>query len=118
MNLQLQELRKKSGYSSRKAFAAAFGEAERKVKSWERGETKLSLEDACRIADFFDVTLDELAGRWEYVNKIPSATPDEVQLVDDYRKSDERGKDNILDVAKREKIASKRDVVPVGDEVR
>lgn len=90
----------------------------RKISAWERGETPLPLEDACRIADFFNVTLDELAGRWEYVNGIPSATPEELCLVDAYRKSDERGKGNILDVAKREKIASTGDVVPVGDGVR
>ena len=103
MELQLQALRKKAGYKSRKAFAVAFGEAERKVKSWERGETKLPLEDACRIADFFRVTLDELAGRWEYVRALPSASAEEQEIIDAYRDTDARGKENIAETARREK---------------
>lgn len=117
MELQLRKLRE-NRHMTQTELAKETKTTLRKISAWERGETSLPLEDACRIADFFDVTLDELAGRWEYVNKIPSATPDEVQLVDDYRKSDERGKGNILDVAQREKIASERDVVPMGDEVK
>lgn len=63
MNLQLEPLRKKAGYKSRKAFADAFGTNERQIKAWEAGERKLRLEDACDIADFLKCTLDELAGR-------------------------------------------------------
>ena len=99
MELQLQALRKKAGYKSRKAFAVAFGEAERKVKSWERGETKLPLEDACRIADFFRVTLDELAGRWEYVRALPSASAEEQEIIDAYRASNAQGRASIAAVA-------------------
>ena len=72
MQLQLQQLRKKAGYASRASFAKAFGEAERRIKAWERGENKLSLEDACRLADFLHYSLDELAGRWEYVGRYGS----------------------------------------------
>lgn len=63
MNLQLERLRKKAGYRSRKSFADAFGSNERQIKAWECGERKLRLEDACDIADFLHCTLDELAGR-------------------------------------------------------
>lgn len=117
MKLQLRKLRE-NRHMTQSELAKKVNTTLRKISAWERGETSIPLEDACNIADFFGVTLDELAGRWEYVNKIPSATPDEVQLVDDYRKSDERGRGNILDVARREKIASEGDVVPVEDEVR
>jgi len=63
MNLQLMRLRKEAGYKSRKAMADALGISERKYKTWETGETRLTLEDACDIADFLKCTLDELAGR-------------------------------------------------------
>ena len=63
MNLQLERIRKKAGYRSRKSFADAFGSNERQIKAWECGERKLRLEDACDIADFLHCTLDELAGR-------------------------------------------------------
>lgn len=63
MNLQLMSLRKAAGYKSRKAIAEALGISERKYKSWETEEVRLTLEDACDIADLLDCSLDELAGR-------------------------------------------------------
>ena len=63
MKLQLMRLRKEAGYKSRKQIAYALNVSERKYKAWETGETRLTLEDACDIADFLHCTLDELAGR-------------------------------------------------------
>ena len=69
MDFQLKELRKAAGYKSRKAFSEAIHVAERQVKSWETLETRITLDDACKVADFLKCSLDELAGRWEYVGK-------------------------------------------------
>lgn len=63
MKLQLMRLRKDAGYKSRRDMAKALGISERKYKSWETEETRLTLDDACDIADFLHCTLDELAGR-------------------------------------------------------
>lgn len=63
MKLQLMRLRKAAGFKNRTGIAKALGISERKYKSWETGETRLTLEDACKLADFFHCTLDELAGR-------------------------------------------------------
>lgn len=63
MKLQLMRLRKQAGYKNRESIAAALGMSERRYKSIEAGEVRLTLEEACYIADFFNCTLDELAGR-------------------------------------------------------
>ena len=63
MDLQLMRLRKEAGYKNRSSIASALGISERKYKSWETEEVRLTLEDACDIADLLHCTLDELAGR-------------------------------------------------------
>ena len=63
MKLRMMELRKAAGYESRADFACAVNMAERRVKALERGENKMTLEDACIIADALNCTLDELVGR-------------------------------------------------------
>ena len=62
MNLQLRSIRKKKGLRQ-EDLAAAIGTTARVIGAWERQETALSLDDACTLADYFDCTLDELAGR-------------------------------------------------------
>lgn len=62
MNLQIKQMRKRSGLNQ-KDVAAAIGVPVRTYGSWERGERNINLEDACLIADVLRCTLDELAGR-------------------------------------------------------
>lgn len=90
MELNLMYLRKRAGYKNRTQFAEKLGINPRTYKTYETGERKLSLEKACEIADFLDVSLDELAGRWEYVGRVS----DEQQAAMDeaYRSLDEDGR--------------------------
>lgn len=55
-------------------FAKSIGTTLRGVSAWKRNETKISLGYAYRIAGVFNVSLDELAGRWEYVGMASDAT--------------------------------------------
>lgn len=71
MNLQIKQMRKRSGLNQ-KDVAAAIGVPVRTYGSWERGERNINLEDACLIADVLRCTLDELVGR-----KPPIITPNE-----------------------------------------
>lgn len=71
MNLQIKQIRKRSGLNQ-KDVAAAIGVPVRTYGSWERGERNINLEDACLIADVLLCTLDELVGR-----KPPIITPNE-----------------------------------------
>lgn len=63
MDLRLMELRKKKGFKNRAQFAERLCVSTRRVKSWERGETLIQLDDACMAADVLGCTLDELVGR-------------------------------------------------------
>lgn len=94
MELQLKQLRKKKGYTNRDAFAKAMGIPPATYKSWETEARKIKLEDACRIADFLDCSLDELAGRWDYVG----AYSDERQrrLNEAYAYLDDSQKDSAV----------------------
>ena len=81
MNFQLKRLRLEHDMKQ-EDLARAISSTTRVVGSWERGETPISLEDACVLADFFSITLDELAGR-EWHDQL--LTTDEEELVHNFR---------------------------------
>ena len=91
MDLQLQKLRKEAGFSSREKFAEKLGIAERRLKAWERQEARMSFADAVMIADVLGCSLDELAGRFEYVGSCSDARQKEMNR--DYTELSEAGKD-------------------------
>ena len=62
MKTNLKAMRK-ARKMTQQDLASLIGVTKGVVGSWEREETALTLEDACAIADVFDCTLDELAGR-------------------------------------------------------
>lgn len=97
MNLQLMRLRKEAGYKSRRLVADALGISERKYKSWETEEVRLTLDDACDIADLLHCTLDELAGR----DFQPTAYSDPRQQVlnHSYSLLDEKSKGDLAGIA-------------------
>lgn len=91
MQLQLQQLRKSAGYKSRDDFAAVLGINPLTYKGWETGRTRLKLEDACLIADILKCSLDELAGRYDYVGTYSDARQEAMNR--DYLSLDEPSKD-------------------------
>ena len=62
MKTKIKEMRK-ARKMTQQDLAALVGVTKGVVGSWERGETEITLEDACAVADVFRCTLDELAGR-------------------------------------------------------
>lgn len=62
MKTNIKEMRK-ARKMTQDDLAEAIGATKRMVSSWERDEAEISLEHACAIADVFNCTLDELAGR-------------------------------------------------------
>lgn len=93
MNLQLKALRKRIGLRQ-EDLAKKINSTSRIVGAWERQETALPLEDAARIADVLDCTLDELAGRYEYIGTYS----DERQrdLNNNFEELTDEGKDAAL----------------------
>lgn len=82
------------------------GIAQSLLSNYRKGKAEPSLTNAVLIADFFDVSLDWLAGRDGYdrdSHKRGSPTsplpPDESGLLDDYRSMTPRGKTAICEMA-------------------
>lgn len=86
MNFQLKTLRKAKDLRQ-EDIASAVGETKRVIGAWERGETSVPFEKACEIADFLGISLDELAGRWEYVGRV--ADEQQAAMDEAYRSLDE-----------------------------
>lgn len=108
MKLQLMKLRKNAGYKSRGAIAKDLGVSERKYKAWETEETRLTLEDACDIADLLRCSLDELAGR----DFAPSEYSDPRQRVMNaaFEGMNDAGKDDAVETV--EKLSRIPDYAP------
>ena len=89
MDLKLRHLRKASDLTQGE-LANKLGTTLRVVSSWERGETMITLADAARVADVFECTLDELAGRsWpkpDYADPLQQAMNDAYESLPEDRK--------------------------------
>ena len=103
MNLQLRPLRERKRLTQSE-FAKEVGSTLRKVSAWERGETKLTLEDACRIADFLECTLDELAGR-EWPRAPAYAEPMQTELNRAYESLDDGRRKRLVEQAQDMELA-------------
>ncbi len=62
MGLALRELRTKAGLQQSE-LGKMVGVSNRVISAWEREETQLTINDACKLANVLGCTLDELAGR-------------------------------------------------------
>ena len=91
MELKLMQLRKAAGFKNRDDFAVVIGVNPRTYKTWETGARNMSFTQACMVADALGCSLDELAGRTEFVGSFS----DERQAVmnDDYARLSDAGKD-------------------------
>lgn len=76
----MRELRERTGYTSQKAFADAFGVAQTTVASWEGGKREPGYETTIRLAHFFGVSVDYLLGLEE--KKEPPAQSGELSERD------------------------------------
>ena len=114
MNLQLQKMRKAAGYSSREKFAEALGISERKLKAIERQEARMSFDDACMIADFLHCSLDELAGRFEFVGSYSDKR--QAAMNENYATLDEPSKDAAAAAVRGMAAACAQTVDPAGSE--
>ena len=59
---KIRELRKARGLSI-PALAKELGVGENSISNWELGRFEPSLFAVIRLADYFDITIDELVGR-------------------------------------------------------
>ena len=64
-NNKIEELRTEKGLSQRE-LAKALGTSQANVSRWEKGLNLPSILECWKIADFFDVSIDVIAGRKDY----------------------------------------------------
>lgn len=62
---KIAELRKANNLSQRQ-LAVKIGTSQANLSRWEQGLNEPSIMECWRLADFFDVSIDELVGRRDY----------------------------------------------------
>ena len=62
MQYNLKQCRQKAGFSQMQV-AIAIDTAQQQLSKWENGIQDITLAKAIKLADLYNVTLDELAGR-------------------------------------------------------
>lgn len=73
---------RKSHYLTQEQLAEQLSVSSVTISKWERNETLPSLELLCKLADYFEVTVDELLGRRQSVMVGKSNTYSEAKLSD------------------------------------
>ena len=92
----IKAMRERKGLDQQ-AVADALGITKRRYGNWEREDREINLRDAIRLAQLFDCTLDELAGRgWP---PSPALDADEAALVEAWRTANPQGRAAIEAVA-------------------
>ena len=109
MENNLRKLRKEMHMTQEK-LASFIGATKRQIGAWERGENDLPLDYAHLIADVFNCSLDELAGRDDYLDATQTlTTSDEQELLALYRRMEPAQKLAIMEVARSMAVASEKD---------
>lgn len=97
----LKEMREKAGMSQKEA-AAFFGFYYRTYQNYENGVTSPTMDDAARLARYFNCTIGDLFDLEEGVK--PALTGDEERLLDAYRQLRDDEKHHVLGIV--ESLAS------------
>ena len=88
LNDEIRRLRKASGLNQ-VSFADKMDVSQSTVASWENGTRRPDLDALCRIADLFDVSLDELLCRKQ--SSADPLTPSESELISIFRDLNDKG---------------------------
>ena len=98
MELQLRKLRRQRRLTQEE-LGVQIGQTARVLGAWEREETALPIDEAARIADVLECTLDELAGRDFQPDQAGALTSEEDKLIGLYRDANAQGQSTIMGVA-------------------
>ena len=77
--LKIKELREEAHWSQSE-LAEKIGSAQRNVSNWENGVSEPDCETIIKLAETFDVSLDELFGRTAY-EKVRTDSPIEQSII-------------------------------------
>ena len=90
----IKKMREKAGYKQQDV-ADKLDVTIRCYGNWERETREINLRDAIRLADLFECSLDELAGREWNGSEAPPLSGAEHDIVDAYRACDQSGQEAI-----------------------
>ena len=102
INERIKELRIEQGIKQN-VVASALHIAPNTLCQYEKGTAKPSIEVLCAIADFYGVTLDQLLGRADefgVVNLYTDLTPEETDLLTNFRASNKEQRNALLTTAR------------------
>lgn len=114
--LRLKDLRTERGYTQ-KQLADAIQTTADSIYSWEKGRSQPSIETLCKLADFFECSMDYLTGREDDLGRVPiNATtnfgnsPKEKELLAVFNSLGDEYQAQILEYARYfgERAAKKR----------
>lgn len=106
--LMLKEYRIKAGFRTQDAFADYVGIKPRRYAGLERGETALSLAEACDLAHALGCTPNDLCG-WPSEparDTVPRLSREEELIVSDYRASLPGERAKLADYARERRAIS------------
>lgn len=95
MRTNLQEMRKRAGFKSARAFAEHIGISVNTYTNYEQGKASLTLEKAWEFADVLQCSLDDLAGR-DFHRDNPYEDPMQQELNDNYVNCTEERKSRLV----------------------
>ena len=90
---RLKDLKEDSDLTQ-KQVSEIIGVSVNHYGKYERGETDIPFEKAILLADYYDVSLDYIAGRTNFKFGIncPTLSKDEISIIEKYRMLSERSK--------------------------
>lgn len=101
--LKLKELRQEKGLSQEQ-LALIINVKNYTIGNWEQERSEPSIEDIIKLADYFQISTDELLGRENYATGVVEVmgeqlTEKEKQLLQRFRSLDRDGQAAFLDIA-------------------
>ncbi len=103
--MNLKEIRKSQGLLQSEV-ALALNINLSTYAYYERGDRKLTPEMLCRLADFFDVTVDELLGRTTEPQLFDDARVERPEILELYDKLTPAQQKNLLNYARGMAVAN------------
>lgn len=90
----IKKMRERTGMTQQQV-ADYLGIKKPRYGDWERETREINLRDAIRLADLFECSLDELAGREWHGSEASPLSGAEHEIVDAYRMCDQSGQEAI-----------------------
>ena len=112
---KIAELRKEKKITQEQ-LAEKIGVKKQNISRYESGRVEPNIRTAKKLADALGVSLEDMeAGVSSFSASAPALSPDEAQLVEDYRSLNKEGREYIRQTMAMAKRSYVREAHPVSD---